>query len=69
MKSVKDFLNRSKLNALVEPANIAPKRQVEHSLEPTTQRKPSPVKDDSKLIEMSKKTGISIETLRIIQSK
>lgn len=33
------------------------------------QRKPSPVKDDSKLIEMSKKTGISIDTLRIIQSK
>lgn len=65
-ESVKDFLNRSKLNALVEPVNIAPKRKVEHSLEQTVQRKPSPVKDDSKLIEMSKKTGISIETLRII---
>lgn len=42
-ESVKDFLNRSKLNALVEPLNIAPKRQVEHSQEPIKQRKASPV--------------------------
>jgi hypothetical protein len=60
-ESVKEFLNRSKLSNLIEPTtNIKP---VDKSVEPRN------APDDSKLQEYSKKTGLSIETLKLIKIK